>query len=79
MTYEIHTTAEFDQWAARIKDKQAAFCLANRLNRAANGNLGDIYWFPSSAWEPGPTSSACLGIGKRSFQNRIPKPELHYH
>ncbi len=42
MTYEIHTTAEFDQWAARIKDKQAAFAIASRLNRAANGNLGDV-------------------------------------
>ena len=42
MAYEIHTTAEFDQWAARIKDKQAALCLASRLNRAANGKLGDV-------------------------------------
>jgi putative addiction module killer protein len=42
MTYEIQTTAIFDQWAARIKDKQAALAVANRLDRAANGHLGDV-------------------------------------
>ncbi|MDP1771769.1 MAG: type II toxin-antitoxin system RelE/ParE family toxin [Methylobacter sp.] len=42
MNYEIHTTDVFDQWSARIKDKQAAFAIANRLDRAANGNLGDV-------------------------------------
>ncbi len=42
MNYEIHTTSVFDQWSARIKDKKAAFAIANRLDRAANGNFGDV-------------------------------------
>ncbi len=42
MNYEIHTTDVFDQWSARTQDKQAAFAIANRLDRAANGNLGDV-------------------------------------
>ncbi len=42
MNYEIHTTAVFDRWSACIKDKQAALAIANRLDRAANGNFGDI-------------------------------------
>lgn len=42
MTYEIQTTAEFNQWAANLRDKQAAMAIANRLDRAINGNLGDV-------------------------------------
>lgn len=42
MIYEIHTTDVFDQWAARISDKQAAMAIARRLDRAASGNLGDV-------------------------------------
>ena len=42
MQYEIHTTAEFNDWASRLKDRQAALAIANRIDRAANGNLGDI-------------------------------------
>ena len=42
MTYEIHTTAVFDKWAANLKDRKAALAIAMRLDRAANGNLGDV-------------------------------------
>ena len=42
MTYEIHTTATFDKWAANLKDRKAALAIAMRLDRAANGNLGDV-------------------------------------
>ncbi|MBL1274467.1 MAG: type II toxin-antitoxin system RelE/ParE family toxin [Ectothiorhodospiraceae bacterium] len=42
MTYEIHTTQDFDKWLAGIKDRQAALAIAMRLDRVANGNLGDI-------------------------------------
>lgn len=42
MPYTIHTTAVFDAWARSLKDRQAALAIANRLDRAANGNLGDV-------------------------------------
>lgn len=42
MNYKIYTTINFDKWAANLKDKQAALAIAKRLDRAANGNLGDI-------------------------------------
>lgn len=42
MNYKIHTTRVFDEWARKLKDKQAAMAVAMRLDRAANGNLGDI-------------------------------------
>jgi putative addiction module killer protein len=42
MNYKIHTTQSFDKWSADLKDKQAALAVAMRLDRAANGNLGDI-------------------------------------
>lgn len=41
MIYETQTTAEFNQWVAKLKDRQAAMAIAQRLDRAINGNLGD--------------------------------------
>jgi putative addiction module killer protein len=40
--YEIHTTSTFDKWVSKLKDRQAAKAIAMRLDRAINGNLGDI-------------------------------------
>ncbi|MFI3188995.1 hypothetical protein BCS42_07800 [Crenothrix sp. D3] len=42
MKYAIHTTAVFDKWATNLKDRQAAMAIAMRLDRVANGNLGDV-------------------------------------
>jgi len=40
--YNIHTTSTFDKWVSKLKDRQAAKAIAIRLDRAINGNLGDI-------------------------------------
>jgi len=40
--YKIHTTSTFDKWVSKLKDRQAANAIAMRLDRAVNGNLGDI-------------------------------------
>lgn len=42
MHYHIVTTNEFDRWLARIRDRHAARMIAQRLDRAIVGNLGDI-------------------------------------
>ena len=42
MKYKIHTTDLFDKWVSKLKDRQAAKAIAMRLDRAINGNLGDI-------------------------------------
>ncbi|WP_029913009.1 type II toxin-antitoxin system RelE/ParE family toxin [Pelobacter seleniigenes] len=40
--YTIKTLPEFDDWLGGIKDRMTRLRLARRLDRAANGNLGDI-------------------------------------
>ncbi len=42
MRYHILTTDHFNRWLAGIRDRQAARAIAQRLDRAAVGNLGDI-------------------------------------
>jgi len=42
MKYAIRTTAVFDKWTANLKDRQAAMAIVMRLDRVANGNLGDV-------------------------------------
>lgn len=39
--YTIKTLPEFDVWLGGIKDRMTRVRLARRLDRAANGNLGD--------------------------------------
>ena len=41
MNYEIRTTAIFNKWHSKIKDKSARFRLEARLSRIAEGNFGD--------------------------------------
>jgi len=41
MTYTFCTTKIFDDWLDDLKDKRGKNAIAQRLNRAANGNLGD--------------------------------------
>lgn len=42
MKYKIHTTSTFDKWVSKLKDRHAAKAIAMRLDRAINGNLGDV-------------------------------------
>jgi len=42
MKYAIQTTAIFDKWASSLKGTAAAKVVGMRLDRLANGNLGDI-------------------------------------
>ena len=42
MRYHIVTTDDFNLWLARIRDRQAARAIAQRLDRAAAGHLGDV-------------------------------------
>lgn len=37
----IYTTEVFDEWFARLKDKQAARRIQARIDRAEEGNFGD--------------------------------------
>ena len=40
--YDIRTTADFDKWLRKLKDRQAVKAIVLRLTRAEAGNLGDI-------------------------------------
>lgn len=39
--FAIQTTAVFDDWYDRLKDRQAKAAIAVRLRRAEDGNFGD--------------------------------------
>ena len=40
--YDIRTTAYFNKWLRKLKDRQAVKAIVLRLTRAEAGNLGDI-------------------------------------
>ena len=42
MRYVVTSTAIFNNWLARLKDRQAVKAIALRLARAEAGNLGDV-------------------------------------
>ena len=42
MRYEIQRTEIFDKWFRKLKDRRAVLAIANRIDRAALGNLGDV-------------------------------------
>ncbi|MDQ6996923.1 MAG: hypothetical protein Q9M82_05610 [Mariprofundus sp.] len=42
MRYEVSSTETFDKWLRKVRDRQATLAIANRITRAAAGNLGDI-------------------------------------
>jgi putative addiction module killer protein len=42
MIYEIETTATFDKWLKKLRDRQAVLAIASRLDRAKVGNFGDV-------------------------------------
>lgn len=41
MKYTVIQTETFKDWLAKVKDRRAFIAIARRLDRAANGNLGD--------------------------------------
>lgn len=41
MKYEIHTTAEFNSWVSKLKDRHAKKAVALRIARIETGNFGD--------------------------------------
>jgi putative addiction module killer protein len=42
MTYSIEQTEGFAQWHANLRDLRAKLAIARRIERAAQGNLGDV-------------------------------------
>jgi len=42
MRYAIISTEMFDKWLRKLRDRQAALAVANRITRAAAGNFGDV-------------------------------------
>jgi len=42
MRYEIRSIGAFDKWLKSVRDRRAVLAIANRITRAAAGNLGDI-------------------------------------
>lgn len=42
MAYDIQQTEAFVKWRRGIRDQKAAIAIARRLERAQNGNLGDV-------------------------------------
>jgi len=42
MRYEVASTEVFDQWLRKLRDRRSVLAIANRITRAAAGNLGDV-------------------------------------
>ena len=42
MVYEVQRTEVFDKWLKKLRDRRAVLAIANRIDRAAAGNLGDV-------------------------------------
>ena len=42
MKYELRSTAQFDKWFSRLKDRSTRIKILARLNRIENGNFGDF-------------------------------------
>jgi putative addiction module killer protein len=47
----IKTTPEFDKWLGGIKDRMTRIRLAHRIDKAHNGNLGDVKAVGSGVFE----------------------------
>ena len=41
MSYELHTTKDFDKWLRKLKDRSTKRKILARLVRIENGNFGD--------------------------------------
>jgi putative addiction module killer protein len=51
MSVEIRQLPEFDDWLSNLKDGMTRRRLVRRLERAAQGNLGDIKPVGEGVWE----------------------------
>jgi len=51
MSFEIRQLPEFDDWLSNLKDGMTRRRLVRRLERAEQGNLGDIKPVGDSVWE----------------------------
>ena len=60
--YQVETTEAFDQWIASIKDSLTRRRLVRRLEKAQQGNMGDVKAVGEGVWEMreffGPGSSS---------------------
>ncbi len=51
MTWEIHSTATFDKWFQKIRDRTVRYRLEARFSRLAEGNFGDAKALASELFE----------------------------
>ena len=49
--YQVETTEAFDQWIASIKDSLTRRRLVRRLEKAQQGNMGDVKAVGEGVWE----------------------------
>lgn len=49
--YQVETTEAFDQWIASVKDSLTRRRLVRRLEKAQQGNLGDVKAVGEGVWE----------------------------
>ena len=49
--YNIQQTSKFFQWLTKLKDMRARIAIARRIERAQNGNLGDVKSVGKSVFE----------------------------
>jgi len=51
MKYNIHTTAHFDKWLGKLRDRQTKRKIAGRLARVEMGNFGDFKSISTNLFE----------------------------
>jgi putative addiction module killer protein len=49
--YQVETTEAFDRWIASVKDSLTRRRLLRRLEKAQQGNLGDVKAVGEGVWE----------------------------
>lgn len=49
--YNIQQTSKFSQWLTKLKDMRARIAIVRRIERAQNGNLGDVKSVGESVFE----------------------------
>ncbi len=49
--YQVETTEAFDLWLGSVKDSLTRRRLARRLEKAQQGNLGDVKVVGEGVWE----------------------------
>lgn len=51
MSYELHTTKDFDKWLRKLKDRSTKRKVLARLVRIENGNFGDYKQIQTDLFE----------------------------